>query len=176
MKMAFAFHKIDTDNRIEFLKISFIRIVSHWFMGLNDNHKNRILYGENNDRNESVDRFLNRFENEIRKEFLGEDWETDFQQEIKRKQIENLMKLTRLEICNICYLEEYTCSFEELYYKCEFNKDEDKICYYHDPYFVKKPNPWGKRIMLEYNKEYKDTTKTDTLRNRIRFAQNRINE
>ena len=48
-------------------------------MGLNDNHKNRILYGENNDRNESVDQVLNRFENEIRKEFLGEDWETDFQ-------------------------------------------------------------------------------------------------
>ena len=30
--------------------------------------------------------------------------------------------------------------------------------------------------MLEYNKEYKDTTETDTLGNKIRFAQNRINE
>ena len=42
--------------------------------------------------------------------------------------MENVIKLTRLEICNICYLEEYTCSFEELYYKCEL--DESSICYY----------------------------------------------
>ena len=71
MKMTFAFHKIDRDNSIEFLKISFIGIVSHWFMGLNDNHKNRYFI-ENNDQNESVDQVLNRFKNEIRKEFLGE--------------------------------------------------------------------------------------------------------
>ena len=30
--------------------------------------------------------------------------------------------------------------------------------------------------MLEFDKEYKDTTETDTLGNRIRFAQIRINE
>ena len=84
MKMALAFHKIDRDNCIEFLKTSFIGIVSHWFMGLKDTNKNRILYGENNYRNENFDQVLNRFENEIRKEFLGEDWEIDFQQEIKR--------------------------------------------------------------------------------------------
>ena len=123
MKMALAFHKIDRDNCIEFLKTSFIGIVSHWFMGLKDTNKNRILYGENNDRNENFDKVLNRFENEIRKEFLGEDWEIDFQQEIKRKRMENVMKLTRLEICNICYFEKYTCSFEQFYYKCEFDKD-----------------------------------------------------
>ena len=90
-------------------------------MGLNDDNKNKILYGENNDQNESLDQVLNRFESE----FLGEDWETDFQQEIKRKMMENIIKLIRIEICNICYLEEYTCSFEELYYKCEH--DESSI-------------------------------------------------
>ena len=145
-------------------------------MGLNNTDKNKILYGENNYQNESFDQVLNRFENEIRKEFLWEDWETDFQQEIKRKRMENVMKLTRLEICNICYLEEYTCSFEELYYKCEFDKNENTICYYNDLYFIKIPNPWGKRIMLEYNKEYGDTTQIDTLGNRIRFARNRISK
>ena len=54
-------------------------------MGLNNTDKNKILYGENNYQNESFDQVLNRFENEIRKEFLGEDWETNFQQEMKRK-------------------------------------------------------------------------------------------
>ena len=78
MNMTFAFHKIDRDNCIEFLKTSFIGIVSHWFMGLNNTDKNKILYGENNYQNESFDQVLNRFENEIRRELLGEDWETDF--------------------------------------------------------------------------------------------------
>ena len=79
MKTAFVFNKIDMNNSIEFLETSFVGIVSHSFMGLNDNNKNKILYGENNNQNESLDQVLNRFENEIRKEFLGEDWETGFQ-------------------------------------------------------------------------------------------------
>ena len=49
MKIAFAFNKIDRNNVIEFLKPSFIRIVSYWFMGLKDTDKNKILYRENND-------------------------------------------------------------------------------------------------------------------------------
>ena len=49
--------------------------------------------------------------------------------------MENVMKLKPLEICNIFYLEEYTCSFEELHYKCEFDKVENTICYYNDQYF-----------------------------------------
>ena len=176
MKMSFAFNKIYRNNGIEFLKTSFIGIMSHWFMGLRDADKKKMLYGENNDRNERMDQVLNRFESEIRKEFLGEDWENDFQQEIKRTRMENVMKLTRLEICNICYLEEYTWSFEELYYKCEFVKDESIVCYYNDLYFMKIPDACRKKIMLEYNKEYGDTTKIDTLGNMIRFARNRINE
>ena len=49
MKIAFAFNKIDINNVIEFLKTSFIRIVSYWFMGLKNTDKNKILYRENND-------------------------------------------------------------------------------------------------------------------------------
>ena len=73
MKKAFAFNKIDRNNGIGFLKTSFIGIVSHWFMELKDTDKNKILYGENNDHDESLDQVVNKFENEIRKEFLGED-------------------------------------------------------------------------------------------------------
>ena len=72
------------------------------------------MYKENND----SDEILDIFENEIRKEFLGEEYEADFQQEIKRKRMENVMKLARLEIYDICYLEEYTCNL------CKFD-----MCY-----------------------------------------------
>ena len=37
------------------------------------------------------------------------------------------------------------------------------------------PYPWGKKIMLEYNQEYRYSIDTNTLGYRIRFAWNRIN-
>ena len=48
------------------------------FLGLKDTSKHGMLYGENNNPKENPDQILNRFENEIRKEFLGEDWEANF--------------------------------------------------------------------------------------------------
>ena len=89
--------------------------------------------------------------------------------------MENVIKLTRLQICDLIFLEAYTCSFKELYYKCEFGSDENTIGYYNDLYFIKIPNPWDKRNMLEYSKEYGDCTNTGTLENKIGFARNRIN-
>ena len=47
-------------------------------------------------------------------------------------------------------LRSYICSFEELYYKCEFDNVEQMIGYYNNLYFMKIPDTWGKRIMLEY--------------------------
>ena len=77
---------------------------------------------------------------------------------------------------DICHLEAYTCSFEESYYKCEFDSDDQTIGYYNDLYFMKIPNPWGKKFILEYSKEYGDSTDIDTLGNKIKFPQNRINQ
>ena len=110
------------------------------FLGLKDTSKHGMLYGENNNPKENPDQILNRFENEIRKEFWGEDWEANFQQEVKRKRMKNLKKLTRFEICDLCYLEAYTCSFKKLCYKCEFDNDENVVVYYNDLYFKKKSN------------------------------------
>ena len=86
------------------------------------------------------------------------------------------MKLARLEMCDICFAKAYTCSFEILYYKYEFDSDENTIRYYNDLYFIKIPNPWGKRIMLQYSKEYRDNTDTDILGNWIRFARDKTNQ
>lgn len=77
---------------------------------------------------------------------------------------------------DICHLEAYTCSFEESYYKCEFDSDDQTIGYYNDLYFMKIQNPWGKKFMLEYSKEYGDSTYIDTLGNKIKFPQNWINQ
>lgn len=86
------------------------------------------------------------------------------------------MKLTRLKICDVCYLQAYTCSFKDLYYKYEFDSERNTTRYYNDLCFMKIPDPQGKKIMLEYSKEYRDSTDIDTFRNRIRFARNRINK
>ena len=34
--------------------------------------------------------------------------------------------MTKLDICKMCYLEEYTCAFKEYYYKAKYNLDEAK--------------------------------------------------
>ena len=61
--------------------------------------------------------------------------------------MENVMKLTRLEICDMCSLKAYICSFKKLYYKCEFDSNENIVEYYNDLHFIKVIDPWGKRVM-----------------------------
>ena len=140
MKIAPTFHKIDRNNSIEFLKTLFIGIIAQYFMGLKDTSKHSILYGENNNPNENPGQILNRFENEIRKEFWGEDWEANFQQEVKRKRMKNLKKLTRFEVCDLCYLRHTHVGSKNYVIKCEFDNDENVVGYYNDLYFKKKSN------------------------------------
>ena len=141
MKIAFVFHKVDRNNSIEFFKTLFIGIVAQWFMGLKDTSKHRILYGENNNPNKNIDQILNRFENEIRKEFLGEYQEADFQQEVKRKKDGKCNEANKAQNTLYIYLKDYICSFEELYYKCQFDSDENTIQYYNCLYFIEIPDP-----------------------------------
>ena len=54
--------------------------------------------------------------------------------------MKNLKKLTRFEICDLCYLEAYTCSFKKLCYKCEFDNDENAVGYYNDLHLKKISN------------------------------------
>ena len=79
MKIALAFHRINRNMSIGFLKTSFIGILAQWFMGLKDTSKHGKQYGEYNDPTENPDQILNRFENEIRKVILRENYEADFQ-------------------------------------------------------------------------------------------------
>ena len=79
MKIALAFYNLERNNSIEFLKTSFTGIVAQWYIRLKQNIENKILYGENANENKTQEQILNIFENEIRKEFLGEDWEAGFQ-------------------------------------------------------------------------------------------------
>lgn len=54
-----------------------------------------------------------------------------------------------------------------MYYKCEFDGKEQTTNHYNNLYFIKPLDLWGKNIMLEYRKEYRDSTDTNTLGNRI---------
>lgn len=63
--------------------------------------------------------------------------------------MENVMKLISLETCDICNVETYICSFDEPYYKCEFDSADQIAGYYNDLNFMKIPNSWGKKIILE---------------------------
>lgn len=78
MKITLAFHQLEGNNSIEFLKTSFIWIVAQWYMGLKQDNKTKILYGENPNENEMQELIVNRYENEIIIEFLREDWESGF--------------------------------------------------------------------------------------------------
>lgn len=40
----------------------------------------------------------------------------------------------------------YTCRFEKLCYKCEFDNDENVVGYYNDLYFKKKIKPVDTRF------------------------------
>lgn len=78
IKIALAFYNLERNNSIEFLKTSLIWIVAQWYMGLKQDNKTKILYGENPNENEMQELIVNRYENEIIIEFLREDWESGF--------------------------------------------------------------------------------------------------
>lgn len=79
MKFTLAFYNLDWNNFIELLKTSFIGIIAQWYMGMKEINKNKILYLEDPNSNETQKQILNRFENEIGIKFLGEDWEAGFE-------------------------------------------------------------------------------------------------
>lgn len=87
--------------------------------------------------NEDEAQEQSKFENDIRKEFLEKIGKLTFSKIGKEKEWKYMIKLTRLEISDICYLGAYACSFEQLYYKCEFDGKEQKTNHYNNLYFMK---------------------------------------
>ena len=72
--------------------------------------------------------------------------------------------MLKLAICNMCYIDEYTCSFKEYYYKGAYNTEESKEI--RKLYFSKLPGLFSSKIIKSW-----DQTKVDTLGERIKFVQ-----
>lgn len=77
-----------------------------------------------------------------------------------------IQKLTQLSICDICYLNEYSCEFATYYYQCGMTQ-------YVDLYFHKLPEPFGALWYREFRESFPDNT---NLGPQIEFAKQKINQ
>ena len=53
----------------------------------------------------------------------------------------NRNSMLKLAICNMCYIDEYTCAFKEYYYKGTYSIEESKEI--RKLYFTKLPEPFS---------------------------------
>ncbi len=81
------------------------------------------------------------------------------------KKIINRNLMTKLAICNMCYIDEYTCAFREFYYKGTYNTEESKEI--RKLYFTKLPEPFSSKIIKDWN----EAGLADTLGARMKFLQ-----
>ncbi|PBO41488.1 hypothetical protein CKX42_26505, partial [Escherichia coli] len=89
---------------------------------------------------------------------------TEIEEQNKEKII-NRNLMTKLAICNMCYIDEYTCAFREYYYKGTYNIEESKEI--RKLYFTKLPEPFNSKVIKSWN----EAELTDTLGARIKFLQ-----
>ncbi|MCG2647801.1 hypothetical protein JJE62_10200 [Alloprevotella tannerae] len=88
--------------------------------------------------------------------------------EVEEQNKENIINrnlMTKLAICNMCYIDEYTCTFREYYYKGTYNIEESKEI--RKLYFTKLPEPFNSKVIKSWN----EAELTDTLGARIKFLQ-----
>jgi len=111
----------------------------------------------------TVTDILNKYEIAIRNEFSSMTTEVEEQ---NKEKITNRNLMTKLAICNMCYIDEYTCAFRDYYYKGTYSPDESKEI--RKLYFTKLPEPFSSKIIKNWN----EAGLADTLGVRIKFLQN----
>jgi len=105
---------------------------------------------------------LNKYEIAIRNEFSSTT--TEVEEQNKEKQLHRNLML-KLAICNMCYIDEYTCVFREYYYKGTYSAEESKEI--RKLYFTKLPEPFSSKIIKDWN----EAGLQDTLGARMRYLQ-----
>jgi len=108
----------------------------------------------------TVTDILNKYEIAIRNEFSSMTTEVEEQ---NKEKITNRNLMTKLAICNMCYIDEYTCAFRDYYYKGTYNAEESKEI--RKLYFTKLPEPFSSKIIKNWN----EAGLADTLGARINF-------
>lgn len=111
----------------------------------------------------SVLDILYKYEVEIRNEFSS--MSTEIEEAMTEKTI-NRNLINKLAICNMCYLDEYTCAFKDYYYKRIYTPQESPGI--RQLYFTKLPTPFDIRITKAWN----EANIQDTLGARIKFVKN----
>lgn len=81
------------------------------------------------------------FEHSIRRQFRWETWNINKEIEIKKKRIMCINKLMNIQICDICYMDEYIYLFKKYYYKM-FRQYYSNNLVYNDIFLSKLSNLW----------------------------------
>ena len=96
----------------------------------------------------------------IKTSFLGFNWKTGDQTRTEMNRALAIQKLTQLSICDICYLNEYSCEFATYYYQCGMTQYVD----------LKLPEPFGALWYREFRESFPDNGP------RIEFAKHKMNQ
>jgi len=141
--------------------------VYDWFGALLEETKVRYLGGPTLNNAQTI---INTIENEIRREFSGEDYAQHRLTEKRKKRQKYMTMLYNLQICDINYFDAYICEFEKYYYKSEVSAStQTSLNFHNDMFFTKLPYPRCDIIFSKW-KEIGRLDRTDTLVGRIEFA------
>lgn len=154
---------LDAKETPEYIENTLIGSTKIWFNGLPEEAK-RIMRSDIDEKREKISalKILEKYEISIRSEFSSMTTELD-EQEKDRETNRNL--ILKLEICDMCYIDQYTCAFKEYYYKGMYNIQESTEI--RKLYYNKIPEPFSSKIIKEWEK----TKLQDTLGTRIQFLQ-----
>jgi len=121
--------RTDGEELKVFIPLTLSGKVADWFAALPEETKVRYLGGTTTNDNKTI---INTIENEIRREFLGEDYAQHRLNEKRIKKQKYLTMLYNLQICDINYFDAYVCEFEKYYYKAEIASATQNALNFHN--------------------------------------------
>jgi len=159
--------RTDGEELKEFIPLTLSGKVADWFTALPEETKVWYLGGATTNDNKTI---INTIENEIRREFLGEDYAQHCLNEKRIKKQKYLTMLYNLQICDINYFGAYVCEFEKYYNKAEIaSATQNALNFHNDMFFTKLPFPWSDLLFSRW-KATDRPERTDMLGAHIEFA------
>ncbi len=164
--------KIDIFTDI--LITSFTGNIFNWWRGLIDETQMLIKDSTRIAFRRSTSLGIERMLEYIAREFLGEDWLENSEQEANNEKQRARLNLLNIQICNMCFIKEYTCEFSKYYYEQYVSLEDQEV--YKNLYYSKLPYPWNSYFINEYEKYSTSNKLPDNLGSRIRFLNTRLTD
>ena len=161
-------NNINITDAPEYIEKTLIGSVKLWFANLTENSKkvlrtNKPIEGTSSTTTKLTPiELLKKYETAIKDEFGST---TTIEEEQNEEKDTNRNLMLKLAICNMCYIDEYTCAFKEYYYKGAYSIEESKEI--RKLYFNKLPEPFSSKII----KSWEEAKIVDTLGARIKYLQ-----